>query len=314
MNRLFIATAVLAVLLTAAIPFAQTTTLAAAQEAEEHLVTVEALDESGEELTGMWISLSLGSGEYFGSGYTPLTFPGTSGETYIVMMSDYDGIAFDQWEDGSTERTRTITLADDTETTLLTAHYDTGMSMRGVTPITYEDTGPSLTVEAMQGDETLNIWTIIDPQPGADDSQATYTVYAGNYQRYIFDSWSDGSTDRIRTLTIDEDTTITAQYKQAESIITIPFGAFDPANPPYDPVELSVTKGETVLVHNVDVAPHSVTSGSGPEDPTAAQEFETGVLFQEEYAHIETDNLDAGEYDYYCFVHPYMQGRLIVTE
>jgi plastocyanin len=312
MNRVFVTTAILAVLLTATIPFAQTISSVVAQEEPGHLVTVAATDESGEELTGMWISISLGSGVYFGSGYTPLTFPGESGDTYIVMMSDYDGITFDQWEDGSTERTRTITLADDTDMTVLTAQYDTGPSMRGVTPITYEDGGPSLTVEAMQGDEMLNIWTILDPQPNGDDS-ATFTVYAGNYQHYIFDSWSDGNTDRIRTLTIVEDTTITAQYKQAESVIVIPFGAFDPTNPAYEPVELSVARGETVLVHNVDVAPHSVTSGTGPEDPTAAQAFETGLLFQDEYAHIETDNLDEGEYEYYCFVHPYMQGRLIVT-
>lgn len=57
------------------------------------------------------------------------------------------------------------------------------------------------------------MWTIIDPQP-ADSSGTTYKVYASNYQNLVFDHWSDnGSTDRIRTITIGEAATITAYYK-----------------------------------------------------------------------------------------------------
>lgn len=317
MNSIFVAAAILLALLTSttAIPFANPSSQASAQEQQEHEVMVMTTDESGNELTGMWISIRSGDGEYFGSGYSPLVFPGTAGETYMVTVSDYDGITFDRWEDSSsTDRTRTITLSTDSSSTQIIAQYDTGMSMRGVTPLTYADSGPSLTVEAIHEGQMLNIWTIIDLQPGNNDSQATYTIHAGNYQNHIFDRWSDGNTDRTRTLTIDEDTTITAHYTTAESTIVIPFGAFDPANPSYEPVELSVTKGDIVVVHNVDVAPHSVTSGIGPEDPTAANAFETGLMFQDDYAHIETGSLDAGEYDYYCFIHPFMTGKLTVTE
>ena len=54
--------------------------------------------------------------------------------------------------------------------------------------------------------------------------------------------------------------------------------------------------------------------GTGPEDATAANAFETGLMFEGDYAHIETADLDAAEYDYYCFVHPFMTGKLTVTE
>ena len=73
---------------------------------------------------------------------------------------------------------------------------------------------PALTVNAepLDGSRTLHMWMIIDPQ-SADSSGATYKVYPSNCQDRTFDHWSDGSKDRIRTLTIGEDATIAAFYR-----------------------------------------------------------------------------------------------------
>lgn len=315
--KIFITASILLALLATTF-FANIPFMATAQEAQEHELRIVAADASGEEISGIWTSIRAADGMYIGSGYSPLSFPGVSGDAYVVTVSDYDGMKFKQWETNSTDNPRTITLASDgTNATEVTAQYDTGKSLRGVTPLTYtgeEDGLPDLTVEAMGGNETLHIWTHIDPQPGNSTIEATYKVYAGNFENHVFDHWSDGSRDRTRTLTISEDTTVTANYKAGESAIVIPEGAANPANPPYDPEELSVKKGVTVVVSNVDEAPHSVTAGTGPEDAAAGNAFETGLMFQGDYAHIETDRLDAGDYAYYCFVHPYMTGKLTVTE
>jgi plastocyanin len=294
------------------IPFTAT-----AQETQEHELRIVAADTSGEEIGGIWASIRTADGMYIGSGYSPLSFPGVSGDTYLVTVSDYDGMKFKQWENNSTDNPRTITLASGTNATEMTAQYDTGRSLRGVTPLTYTGEGdglPDLAVKAVGGNETLHIWTHIDPQSGNSTAEATYKVYAGNFENNVFDYWSDGSRDRARTLTISEDTTITAYYKAGEAAIVISEGAANPANPPYEPEELSVKKGVTVVVSNVDEAPHSITAGTGPEDVAAGNAFETGLMFQGDYAHIETDKLNAGEYAYYCFVHPYMTGKLTVTE
>ena len=72
--------------------------------------------------------------------------------------------------------------------------------------------------------------------------------------------------------------------------------------------------GRAGPVPGVPEAPHSITSGTGPEDMAAANSFETGLLFPGSFAHIETGNLDAGDYPFYCFVHPWMKGKLTVTE
>ena len=133
-------------------------------------------------------------------------------------MANYDGKAFKHWEDGSTSNTRTINLG--TTATTIVASYMTGHSLRGFTSLTYNGTNgaPDLTVNALSldGNKTLHMWTLISPQAGSSSSgTATYKVYATNgYQNLTFDHWADnGSKDRIRDITVSNDTTITAYYK-----------------------------------------------------------------------------------------------------
>jgi hypothetical protein len=52
-----------------------------------------------------------------------------------------------------------------------------------------------------------------NPIVDACDAGTTYKVYASNYGDRVFDHWEDGSTERIRMLTIEEATTITAYYR-----------------------------------------------------------------------------------------------------
>jgi plastocyanin len=94
--------------------------------------------------------------------------------------------------------------------------------------------------------------------------------------------------------------------------ITIPAGAATPGNPAYVPADLSVKKGETVTVVNDDNAPHTATSGNGPED--AGQVFDTSLIMVGASGTIDTTAIKAGEYPYFCTVHPFMKGTLTVTE
>ena len=99
-----------------------------------------------------------------------------------------------------------------------------------------------------------------------------------------------------------------------ENAITIPSGASVQGNPAYDPAELSITQGNTVLVVNEDTAPHTVTSGTGPEDANSGTSFDTDIMDAGAQVEINTSSLSAGDYLYYCIIHPYMQGKLVVTE
>lgn len=65
---------------------------------------------------------------------------------------------------------------------------------------------------SLTGNETLSMYPIIDPQV-TNSSGTTYKVYSGNYGSFVFDHWSDGNSDGVRTLTINKASTITAYYK-----------------------------------------------------------------------------------------------------
>lgn len=103
-----------------------------------------------------------------------------------------------------------------------------------------------------------------------------------------------------------------AEKPQADVTLTILEGAVTQGNPDYDPDELTVKKGDTILVDNVDTMPHTVTNGESATDPNSAKIFDTGMIMGGESAELETSNVDAGTYPYYCMVHPYMKGSLIV--
>ena len=99
----------------------------------------------------------------------------------------------------------------------------------------------------------------------------------------------------------------------AGASLTIPEGASVQGNPAYEPDPLTVSAGDAVEVSNQDTVPHTVTSGSGPEDPETGSQFDTSIIDAGATAQVDTANLAAGDYPYYCSVHPYMLGTLTVS-
>lgn len=181
-------------------------------------LTVNAVDLGNNPLNGVWATVRTMDGTLLKSGFTPLVFTGNSGAPYRVSVADYDGRTFKHWEDDGMTRARTLTMTSDIT---ITASFDIGDSIRGFTSLTYTGTEeqPDLTVNAVTFDgSNLRMWTIIDPQ-SSDESGTTYKVYASNYKNRVFDHWDDGSKSRIRTLTITEDTTITASYAGPEGAL-----------------------------------------------------------------------------------------------
>jgi cytochrome c oxidase subunit II len=98
----------------------------------------------------------------------------------------------------------------------------------------------------------------------------------------------------------------------AAATLTIPTGAATPGNPAYEPASLTVKKGDAIDVVNKDSSPHTVTSGTGLEDPNAGKMFDTSIINAAASAQLATADLEAGEYDFHCSVHPFMTGTLKV--
>ncbi len=94
--------------------------------------------------------------------------------------------------------------------------------------------------------------------------------------------------------------------------INILEGASIQGSPDYDPEELTASAGAEVSVVNQDTLPHTVTSGTGPQDPESAQLFDTSLINGGESATLSLAQVNPGQYDYYCIVHPFMTGKIVV--
>jgi plastocyanin len=75
----------------------------------------------------------------------------------------------------------------------------------------------------------------------------------------------------------------------------------------YVPSLISIKKGQQVTWSNEDAAFHSVTSGIYGE-PSAL--FDSGHLDPEEHFSVTFD--ESGTIDYFCTLHPWMAGKVIV--
>ena len=96
-------------------------------------------------------------------------------------------------------------------------------------------------------------------------------------------------------------------------IVDMPPGTSVPGceetNECYLPADITINAGETVEWVNIDTAAHTVTSGSPSEGPSHV--FDSSlVLGNESYSFTFEE---AGTYDYYCMIHPWMAGNVIVN-
>jgi len=94
--------------------------------------------------------------------------------------------------------------------------------------------------------------------------------------------------------------------------INILQGAAVQGSQDYDPDELTAKKGDVVSVINHDNVPHTVTSGIGVDDPNKGKLFDTSIINGGDSSKISLSEVDVGEHDYFCIIHPYMTGMLKV--
>ncbi|MEO9320578.1 MAG: cupredoxin domain-containing protein [Nitrososphaera sp.] len=96
--------------------------------------------------------------------------------------------------------------------------------------------------------------------------------------------------------------------------ISILKGASVQGSPAYDPDSATAKKGDIVEVDNTDNAMHTLTSGTGSDDPNSGKAFDTSYIQPGKSATITLDKVDSGTtYPFYCQVHPFMKGSLKVS-
>jgi len=98
----------------------------------------------------------------------------------------------------------------------------------------------------------------------------------------------------------------------ADKSISVPQGTSVPGcedtNECWLPPKVTITPGETVTWSNDDSAAHTVTSGTATEGPDG--NFDSSLFLADTTFSVTLD--EEGEYPYFCMVHPWMDGEIIV--
>ena len=161
----------------------------------------------------------------------------------------------------------------------------------------------------------------------ADDMQRDKTAFfemckAGNYMQEGCDMFiQPGNTlYEIPRMTLDdtEESTMAMEEPVAEvsqvsaEIVSIPEGSGAPGceetDECYIPATLNISAGTTVIWENNDAAAHLATSGTPDGGPDGI--FDSGMIMGG--ATYEYEFSETGEFVYYCLVHPWMVGTVVV--
>ncbi len=114
--------------------------------------------------------------------------------------------------------------------------------------------------------------------------------------------------------TVEEETMEETEVEMSAEV-SVPSGSSTPGCEETDecflPSIVTVGVGGTVTWTNDDTAAHTVTSGNLSTDPdNVGTVFDSSIFMSGKTFENTFD--EAGEYDYFCVVHPWMTGKVIV--
>jgi plastocyanin len=97
----------------------------------------------------------------------------------------------------------------------------------------------------------------------------------------------------------------------AGSKVSIVEEASEMGDQAYDPNPVKIKSGDSVTWTNDDSQIHTVTSGTGSDDPNLGKDFDSSMLSQNQtFSHKFTT---AGQFPYFCQLHPTMVGKVVVS-
>jgi hypothetical protein len=161
------------------------------------MLTINAVDASGNNLTGLSVVLTQNR-ETIASGYMPAVFSLNNSQSYTIRAADYGTYTFDHWSDGSTLRTRTLSITHDTQLTAIyrniNAPAPSGMSLLSMTAV--NSTGKPLT------GFSVSVWqngtlvaTSFMPNTFLLKNGIQYQITVTSFGNYKFGYWNYNTKD-----------------------------------------------------------------------------------------------------------------------
>lgn len=112
----------------------------------------------------------------------------------------------------------------------------------------------------------------------------------------------------LDTQTVSEEIPKTTHYVAIPKDSSIP--GCEETNECFNPYSITVNAGDVIEWQNFDEAAHTVTSGTPEDGPDGY--FDTGLFMEHESFKVHLK--DAGTFDYFCMVHPWQTGEIIVLD
>jgi hypothetical protein len=239
---------------------------ASAQAADSQL-TIVTQDSGGSQISGYYTTL-MQNGNFIAAGFSPATFSVAAGQSYVVSVQDYGSYVFDHWQDtGSKVRDRDISISSASQIMAVYKNVNDPGPTPSPTPPPSDGGQSKLAVRSqdsagnridgyyttlsqggsvIKADFTVASFTLDNGQP--------YTVTVHDYGQYAFDHWSDtGSKTKGRAITISQDTSITAVYRNVNgdpAPTPDPTPSPDPSPAPSGQSSLTVTTFDS---HDVQI-------------------------------------------------------------
>ena len=119
--------------------------------------------------------------------------------------------------------------------------------------------------------------------------------------------------EEVMEETMEEEVMMEESTEPTKVHVEIPIGTSVPGceetNECWSPADVTINVGDTVHWMNVDTVAHTVTGGSPADGPTGI--FDSSLLMADAAFAFTFD--EAGSYDYFCMVHPWMTGSVSVN-
>ena len=176
--------------------------------------------------------------------------------------------------------------------------------------------------------ETIFELTFVDPKNAkgewefSGNALAVHTMYTNTFvvDYKILDLTETEAMMEEKTVELEEEVSMEETTPVMEEpagpmthTVDMPVGTSVPGceetNECYIPANISINAGDTVEWINSDTAAHTVTGGSPAEGPSGV--FDSSLVMGAESYSFTFE--DAGNYDYFCMVHPWMVGTVAVN-
>lgn len=179
-------------------------------------VSVSSVDLSGASISGLWTTWNQGS-TVLATGYTPITFDGSQGGSYVVSVANYQNYVFCHWQDGSTSADKTVSFGPSVS---LVAYYSTNGSCSTApaqVPVNIDSAYLNQTgfAGAFTTITTGGSTVASGPTPLSFNGLVgnSYTITISNHGTSVFDHWSQGGSSNSVAISPTSSTTLLALFR-----------------------------------------------------------------------------------------------------